>query len=259
LFPDQLLRYRRPVLWQELALIGIGYYLYREARNLVPDQPGIAYRHAQSVEWLQAHLHFDFELSVNRFVSSVSWLAQVMNYYYSTLHFIVTVGVLTWLFVARKRVYRGMRTALFALTLVALVGFFFYPLAPPRLMPGYGYIDTLAEYHTWGSLADPNIAEHTNQFAAMPSLHIGWALWCAIAVFYCTRKWWARTLAVMYPMATLIVIIGTANHYVIDAVAGAAVVGIGFGIQYLLSGRPAHVPAPSTAVGPVRDPELVEP
>jgi hypothetical protein len=63
----------------------------------------------------------------------------------------------------------------------------------------------------------------------------------------------------MYPMATLIVIIGTANHYVIDAVAGAAVVGIGFGIQYLLSGRPAHVPAPSTAVGPVRDPELVEP
>ncbi len=259
LLPYQVLRYRRPVLWQELVLVGIGYYLYREARNLVPDQPGIAFRHGQSVQWLQEHLHLNFELSINRFVSGISWLAQVMNYYYSTLHFVVTIGVLTWLFVARKRVYRGMRTALFALTLVALVGFFVYPLAPPRLLPGFGYIDTLAQYHTWGSLADPNIAEHTNQFAAMPSLHIGWALWCAIAVVYCTRKWWARTLAVIYPVATLLVIVGTANHFIIDAVAGAAVVGIGFGIQYLLSGRPAHVPAPSAAVGDARDAELVEP
>ena len=127
LLPYQVLRYRRPVLWQELVLVGIGYYLYREARNLVPDQPGIAFRHGQSVQWLQEHLHLNFELSINRFVSGISWLAQVMNYYYSTLHFVVTIGVLTWLFVARKRVYRGMRTALFALTLVALVGFFFYP------------------------------------------------------------------------------------------------------------------------------------
>ena len=96
------------------------------------------------MQWLQEHLHLDFELSVNRFVSGISWLAQLMNYYYATLHFVVTVGVLTWLFVARKRVYRGLRTALFALTLVALVGFFVYPLAPPRLLPAYGYIDTLA-------------------------------------------------------------------------------------------------------------------
>jgi hypothetical protein len=258
LFPGQLLRYRRPVLWQELVLVGIGYYLYREARNLVPNQPSIAYRHGNSVQWLQEHLHLDFELSVNRFVSGIPWLAQLMNYYYATLHFVVTVGVLTWLFVARKRVYRGLRTALFALTLVALVGFFVYPLAPPRLLPAYGYIDTLATYHTWGSLADPNIAEHTNQFAAMPSLHIGWALWSAIAVIYTTRKWWARTLAVLYPVATLLVIVGTANHFVIDAVAGVAVVGVGFGVQYLMSGRPAHVPAPSPAVETDRDEELVE-
>ena len=68
LFPGQLLRYRRPVLWQELVLVGIGYYLYREARNLVPNQPSIAYRHGNSVQWLQEHLHLNFELSVNQFV-----------------------------------------------------------------------------------------------------------------------------------------------------------------------------------------------
>ena len=136
LFPNQLLRYRRPVLWQELVLIGIGYYLYREARNLVPNQPSIAYRHGSSVQWLQEHLHLNFELSVNRFVSGISWLAQLMNYYYATLHFIVTVGVLIWLFVARKRVYRGLRTVLFALTLVALAGFFLYPAGPAATAAG---------------------------------------------------------------------------------------------------------------------------
>ena len=69
---------------------------------------------------------------------------------------------------------------LFATSLLALAGFYLYPLAPPRLLPQYGYVDTLLKFHTWGSLADPKVAEHSNQFAAMPSLHIGWALWCGI-------------------------------------------------------------------------------
>jgi hypothetical protein len=138
LFPGQLLRYRRPVLWQELVLVGIGYYLYREARNLVPNQPSIAYRHGNSVQWLQEHLHLDFELSVNRFVSGIPWLAQVMNYYYATLHFLVTVGVLTWLFVSRKRVYLGLRT----------FAWWWWPSSDSRLSAGsaiaagYDHIDT---------------------------------------------------------------------------------------------------------------------
>jgi hypothetical protein len=245
LWPQWLLHHRIPRLWQELLLIGVGYYLYREARNLVPNQPSIAQRHARSVQWLQDKLHLNFELSVNHFVDHNEWLAQTMDYYYATLHFVITIAVLVWLFLARKRVYRGMRTALFALTLAGLAGFYLYPLAPPRLMPErYGYIDTLAKYHTWGSLADPNVAEHTNQFAAMPSLHIGWATWCAIAVFYCTKPWWLRALAVIYPFFTLMVIVGTANHFVIDAAGGLVVVAIGFGVQWLMSGHPAHEPAP---------------
>src|SRR6266536_748636 len=133
LWPQRLLYHRTPRWWQELALIGIGYYLYREARNLVPDQPGIAHRHGRSVQWLQDRLHLNFELSVNHFVNRNEWLAQVMDYYYATLHFVFTIAVLVWLFVAHKRSYRGMRTALFATTLIGLAGFFLYPLAPPRL------------------------------------------------------------------------------------------------------------------------------
>jgi hypothetical protein len=245
LWPDRLLRYRRPLWWQELLLIGIGYYLYREARNLVPNQPTIAFRHGRGVQHLQDALHLNFERSINHFVASTEWLAQIANYYYATLHFVVTIAVMLWLFIARPLVYRGMRTALFATTLLGLAGFFLYPLAPPRLLPQYGYVDTLAKFHTWGSLADPGIAKHTNQFAAMPSLHIAWSLWCGLALVYCASHLWLRVLGVLYPICTLFVIVGTANHFVIDAVGGVVVVIGGFLVQWLMSGHAAHVAAPT--------------
>ncbi len=204
-------------------------------------------RHGRGVQHLQDALHLNFELSINKYVADHEWLAQAMDYYYATLHFVVTIGCLVWLFHWHPRIYRGARTVLFATSLIALGGFYVYPLAPPRLLPQYGYIDTLLKFHTWGSLADPKIAEHSNQFAAMPSLHIGWALWCGVAIFCCARKWWVRIAGLLYPLWTLLVIVGTANHFIIDAVAGLAVFLIGAAVQYLLSGRSAFVAAPDAA------------
>ena len=153
-----------------------------------PEQASIAKRHGRGVQHLQDALHLNFERSLNRFVAAHEPVAQVMNYYYATLHFVVTIGCLVWLFRAHPRIYRGARTILFATSLIALAGFYLYPLAPPRLLPQYGYVDTLLKFHTWGSLADPKIAEHSNQYAAMPSLHIGWALWCGVAIYLCARR-----------------------------------------------------------------------
>jgi PAP2 superfamily len=249
LLPRWLLRYRRPQWWQEILVIAIGYTLYDLGRNAVPEQESIALRHGRSVEHLQHILNLDFELSVNRFVASNEWLAQVMDYYYATLHFIVTAGVLIWLFRAHPTVFRGARTVLFATTLIALVGFYLYPLAPPRLLPQYGYIDTVVKFHTWGSLADPKIAQHSNQFAAMPSLHIGWAMWCGIAFWRMARQLWVRIIGVLYPFGTLMVIVGTANHFILDAVGGAATLALAFGVQWLLSGHGAFTPP---ADAPVR-------
>ncbi len=242
LLPNRMLRWRRPVWWQELGIIALGYWLYSLGRNAVPEQESIARRHGRSVQHLQDLLHLNFELSVNHFVARTEWLAQIMNYYYATLHFIVTIGVMVWLFVRRPHIYRGARTVLFATTLIALVGFYLYPLAPPRLLPQYSYVDTLLKFHTWGSLADPKIAEHSNQFAAMPSLHIGWSLWAGLALFMCARRLWVRVLGLIYPVTTLMVIVGTANHFIIDAVGGAAIITAAFGIQWLLSGRGAFTP-----------------
>ena len=242
LLPDRLLRYRRPLWWQELAILGLGYWLYDLGRNSVPEQASIATRHGRSVEHLQQILHLNFELSVNKFVAAHAALAQTMNYYYATLHFAVTGGLLVWLFVRRQRIYRGVRTVLFWLSVTALIGFYLYPLAPPRLLPQYGYIDTLVTFHTWGSLADPKIAEHSNQFAAMPSLHIGWAVWAGIVIVMCARWVWVKVLGALYPVGTLIVIVGTANHFILDAVGGLVIVLIGFGVQWLLSGHGAFEP-----------------
>jgi hypothetical protein len=242
LLPHRLLRWRRPTWWQELAIIAVGYWLYSLGRNAIPEQASIAVRHGFSVQHLQDALHLNADMSINRFVAAHEWLAQGMDYYYASLHFLVTIGLMLWLFIKRPQVYRGARTVLVTTTLLALAGFALYPLAPPRLLPATGYVDTVARFHTWGSLASPSVASHSNQFAAMPSMHVAWALWCGISLFRCARTRLVRTTALAYPLATLAVVIGTANHFIIDAIAGAAALAAAFGIQWLLSGHGAYTP-----------------
>jgi hypothetical protein len=239
--PHRMLRWRRPVWWQEIAIIAFGYWLYTLGRNAIPEQESIANRHGRGIQHLQDILHLNWELSINRFVAANEWIAQSMDYYYATLHFLVTPVVMVWLFVRRPHIYRGVRTVLVSTTLIGLLGFYLYPTTPPRLLPQYGYIDTLLKFHTWGSLADPQIAEHSNQFAAMPSLHIAWAVWCGIAIFVCARRTWVRVLGLVYPLGTLVVIVGTANHFILDAVGGMFIIALGFGVQRLMSGRGAFV------------------
>ncbi|MDT4914490.1 MAG: hypothetical protein QOC66_3618 [Pseudonocardiales bacterium] len=254
--PDRVLRWRRPVWWQEIAIIAFGYWLYTLGRNAIPEQATLARRHGRAIQHLQEILHLNWELSFNHFVAAHEWLAQTMDYYYATLHFILTPIVMVWLFVRRPHLYRGARTVLVTTTMLGLLGFYLFPTAPPRLLAGYGYVDTVLKFHTWGSLADPNIAEHSNQFAAMPSLHIAWAIWCGLSIFAAARHRWVRALGLAYPIGTLIVIVGTANHFVLDAVGGAAIVAIAFGLQWVLSGHGAYVAPVDAPDFAVPDPEV---
>ncbi len=93
-------------------------------------------------------------------------------------------------------------------------------MAPPRLLTGYGFIDTVVAFHTWGSWGSTSVDAASNQFAAMPSLHVGWALWCTLSVWTLTRHRLARLLA-GYPVLTALVVLGTANHYLLDVAGGA--------------------------------------
>jgi hypothetical protein len=254
--PHRMLRWRRPVWWQEIGIIAFGYWIYSLGRNAIPEQVSIARRHGRGIQHLQDTLHLNWELSFNKFVAVHEWLAQPLDYYYSTLHFLLTPTVMVWLFVFRSHIYRGARTVLVTSTLLALLGFYLYPTAPPRLLPQFGYIDTLLKFNTWGSLADPDIAQHSNQYAAMPSLHVAWALWCGIAIFVCAERMWVRLLGLLYPVGTVVVIVGTANHFILDAVGGAAILALAFGIQWLLSGHGAfEAPVDAPDFG-LPDPEL---
>ncbi|MEU9557543.1 phosphatase PAP2 family protein [Streptomyces fumanus] len=221
---------RRPRLWFEILLIAVSYWTYSLVRNAVPEQRAEALRNADWIWELEHRLGIAVEESVNHAVNSVTWLIVGMNYYYATLHFVVTLGVLVWLYRSHPGRYAATRLVLFATTAVALLGYYLYPLAPPRLMTGGGFVDTVMVHQTWGSMASGDLKNMSNQYAAMPSMHIGWSLWCGLTIFALARVPWARLLGLLYPAATLVVIVATANHFWLDAVGGALCLAFGYGV-----------------------------
>ncbi|QDY76448.1 phosphatase PAP2 family protein [Streptomyces qinzhouensis] len=242
---------RRPRIWFEILLIAVSYWTYSLIRNAVPEQKTQALKNADWILDLERAVGLDFEHAVNHAANSVTWLIVTMNYYYATLHFIVTIGVLVWLYRWHPGRYAAARTVLFATTAVALVGYYLYPLAPPRLMEGQNYIDTVLVHETWGSMASGDLKNMSNQYAAMPSMHIGWSLWCGLIVFAVAKAPWAKILGLLYPAATLVVIVATANHFWLDAVGGIICLGFGFLVSYLwYQALPHRLPKL-----PVRDPE----
>jgi hypothetical protein len=219
---------KRPRLYREILLIALCYSAYSFVRNLVPTTHTGALRLGGHILRLEHTLHLDAEMPINRLFIDVHWLGVLGNYYYSTLHFVITPVVLCWLYLRHEDRYVFYRRLIFATTVLALVGFYLLPLAPPRMLPGF--VDTVASFHTHGlyaSGASP-VGSVSNQYAAMPSLHTGWALWCAIAVADVVRRRWVKILVFCYPAATVIVILGTANHYLLDAVGGAVTLGAGY-------------------------------
>jgi hypothetical protein len=227
----------RPRLWREILLIGACYGAYSVVRNMVPTRHDAALRRAGDLLGLERGLHIDVELWLNHLFARVDWLGVSANYYYATLHFAVTIGVLGWLFARHPGRYRTYRWWMFGTTVSALIGFWFYPLAPPRMMPAY--VDTVLAFHTWGLYDSSPIATMSNQYAAMPSLHTAWSLWCAVAIVRVARPRWVKILAVCYPVCTVLVIMGTANHFILDAVGGVVSLGIGFVVAIGVARAPA--------------------
>ncbi|EFL41704.1 integral membrane protein [Streptomyces griseoflavus Tu4000] len=228
---------RRPRLWFEILLIAVSYWTYSLVRNAVPEQRAEALRNADWIWRLEGQLGLAFEQSVNHAVNSVTWLIVGMNYYYATLHFVVTLGVLVWLYRSHPGRYAASRLVLFTTTGAALAGYYLYPLAPPRLMNGEHFIDTVMVHQTWGSMASGDLKHMSNQYAAMPSMHIGWSVWCGLTIFALASVPWARVLGLLYPAVTLVVIVATANHFWLDAVGGLVCLAFGYGIALAWYGR----------------------
>ncbi|MCX5378567.1 phosphatase PAP2 family protein [Streptomyces sp. NBC_00091] len=226
----------RPNLLLELLLIRVGYSIYSHIRAAAPTSRSLAEGNGHQILGIEQALGIDIEHAVNQAVAGAPWLEAFFNFYYTSFHFVVPLAILGVLYWRRPGDYRWARASLGLATVIALAGFWLYPLAPPRLMPGLGFIDTV---HGVQDLANPSYGAMTaisNQYAAMPSLHFGWSLWCGVVIVVLAPKGWQKLLGVLHPLITVCAIVATANHWVLDAVGGAAVVAAGFGLVYALSG-----------------------
>ncbi|MFK0253250.1 phosphatase PAP2 family protein [Streptomyces sp. NPDC090445] len=231
----------RPNLLLELLLIRVGYSIYSHIRAAAPAGRSHAEAHGRQIIGIERTLGIDIEHAVNQAVVNTPWLEKFFNFYYTSFHFVIPLTILGVLYWRRPGDYRWARASLGLATVLALAGFWLYPLAPPRLMPGLGFIDTV---HGPQDLANPQYGAMTaisNQYAAMPSLHFGWSLWCGVVIVALAPKAWQKLLGALHPLITVCAIVATANHWVLDAAGGAVVVAAGFGLVYVLSGprRPA--------------------
>ncbi|MFF4790547.1 bifunctional glycosyltransferase 87/phosphatase PAP2 family protein [Streptomyces sp. NPDC001276] len=250
----------RPNLFLELLLIRVTYAAYQQVRlaatgGTISGGRARAEQHGHEILSLERFLHIDIEHAVNHAVVKIGWLRNFFDFYYESFHFAVpltVLGVLCW---RRPVDYRWARASLGFATVLALVGFWLYPLAPPRLMPTLGIIDTVHGVQDFSQPDYGTLTSLTNQYAAMPSLHFGWSLWCGVVIAVVAPKRWMKALGLLHPLFTVSAIVATGNHWVLDAVGGAIVVGAGFALTYLLSG-PRAVAAPAA---PERQPtaELV--
>jgi hypothetical protein len=235
----------RPNLLLELLLIRVTYAAYQQVRLAATGGSNSAGRataekHGQQIFDLERLLHIDIEHWANHAVVKADWLRNFFDFYYESFHFVVPLSVLAVLYWRRPVDYRWARASLGFATLLALVGFWLYPLAPPRLMPALGIIDTVHGVQDFSKPDYGTLTALTNQYAAMPSLHFGWSLWCGVVIVLIAPRWWMKGLGLLHPLFTVSAIVATGNHWVLDAVGGAVVVAGGFGLSYVFQGPRAR-------------------
>lgn len=208
--------------------------VYQLSRTLVIGDGTAAFRNAFSVINLEKTVGVFFEPRVQQAVIDNLHLTKALNLFYIWAHLPVTAAFFIWLYRRRQHAYAVVRNAFFLANLLALGVFVVFPVAPPRMMHNEGFVDTLSLF-SGINLHGGHLSGLFNPFAAVPSMHMGYALMVGVITAYLARHWAIRTIAVLYPVGVFFTIVGTANHYVFDALAGGAVMCAAFGITMFVS------------------------
>lgn len=224
--------------WREALLIAVFYGVYSVIRNVHGSTPVSRVRadtNADRVIGLERFFGIFQEQRVQSWFLHSQVVMAFLDDFYGTAHFVVTAIALVFLFRWHPSRYSLWRNTLAITTALALIGFAFFPLLPPRLLPGnFHFVDTLETVGGLWSFGSGPMSAVSNQYAAMPSLHFAWSTWCALAMAPVVKPRWARAAIFAYPVLTLVCIVATANHYIIDAVAGAFILAVGYGVAQLL-------------------------
>jgi hypothetical protein len=219
---------RRSRWWIEaLALLWL-LWIYEALANFAPLRLHSAVDHAEGLLRAEQSLHLDPEMALDTWLAGQHTLGAVLSNYYDNAHFVVTLGLLGFLWWRRADIYRPLRNSLVVVNLLAFVVFWLYPVAPPRMLGGF--IDVVESSGAFGSFHSGALASHADELAAMPSLHIAWAVWCSLALWRMSPRRWVRALAVLYPCTVAFTVVATGNHFTLDILAGVAVMALSVAI-----------------------------
>ncbi|HWF31892.1 MAG TPA: phosphatase PAP2 family protein [Solirubrobacteraceae bacterium] len=221
--------------WVELLAIAWLLFLYDAVNDLAPLRLSTALGNARGILHLERLLQIDPELSLDRWLAAHRTLGVVLANYYDNAHFVVTLGILGWLWWKRADLYRPLRNTLVLVNVLGFVVFWLFPVAPPRMLDGFA--DVVASTHAFGSWHTGALASAANQLAAMPSLHMAWAGWCTVALWRISERRAIRAVAVLYPCVTAFAVLSTGNHFVLDIVGGLLVLALAL----LLVGSPERL------------------
>jgi len=225
------LRELRHFLVEAALLVGL-MIIYWLIRGAIPERTAAAFARADQIIHLEQRLGFFWESGWQEHIIDNRTLIDVANgvYLYGHLPILILAGI--WIYMQNRERYRTYRNALL---ISACLGLFFYglfPVAPPRLMPQFGFVDTVAMFDNASNEMQPSFI--VNHYAAVPSFHFGWALLVGIALIDISRNVWVRTFAVLFPTVMFFSIVLTANHFIFDAVAGGLVVLLAIVLAFAL-------------------------
>lgn len=214
-----------PIVWRvarEAVLLATLFLVYSLGRQIAAKHTGSAFDHAHEILAVQNWLHLPNEVSIQQAALKIPQLVEGANLYYASVHAPLTAAVLLWLSIWRPKAYVHVRWTIVSVTAMALIGHIVFPLAPPRMMPGF--VDTGLAFgqSVYGVERSGGVA---NQFAAMPSLHVGWAALIALSMILITRTKW-RWLWLAHPIITFTVVVVTGNHYWLDGIVALLLLAV---------------------------------
>jgi membrane-associated phospholipid phosphatase len=207
-------------LIKEIFLIATFAVIYEEIRDHMVQAGAAAASHALMIVSAEQTVGLFRERAVQDAIIGNDTITDAFNAYYGGTHFLIPGLVLAWLMFRHPAHYARARTALAAITGLAFIVFWLFPVAPPRLLPArFGIIDTLVAGS--GHVESALLSAAGDQYASMPSVHVAWAVWCALAIYPVARHLTVRVLAIAYPLVTALVVVSTGNHFFLDVIAGA--------------------------------------
>ena len=238
-----------PFLREAGVVVGL-YALWQLAGNLAEGGYQQAIAHAQWIWHAERTLRLPSEADVQRLLLPEPLLSEVANLYYATMHFGMLIAMLIWLYARHRDGYPGVRNVMAASTAICLF-VSFIPVAPPRMLHQLGFVDLAARY---GQSVYTALGLGADQLSAMPSVHVAWAVLVSWAVITSGVSRW-RWLILLHPLITVLVVVGTGNHYWADAIVSAAIDAVVISVVTLLTRRfraarvpqPVSEPEPSTA------------